>query len=158
MTNVHRRLFLKKTLAAGVVAIAAGAGLLRPARVLAAEWPKDAFASQSVEDALKNLFGTTQASGSGSIKIRAPLQAENGAVVPIAVDTNLSNVQSITILVEKNPQPLAASLNLSGPAAGYFQTRVKMGQSSNVHVAVKAGGKIYTASHHIKVTVGGCGG
>lgn len=158
MTNVHRRLFLKRTLAAGVVAVATGTGLLRPVRVLAAEWPKDAFASKSVEDTLKNLFGTAQASGSGAIKIKAPLQAENGAVVPIAVATELPDVQSITIMVEKNPQPLAANIKLSGPAESYFQTRVKMGQTSNVRVVVKAGGKIYSASHNIKVTVGGCGG
>ena len=37
-------------------------------------------------------------------------------------------------------------------------TRVKMGQSSNVHAVVKAGGKFYVATKEVKVTLGGCGG
>ena len=37
-------------------------------------------------------------------------------------------------------------------------TRVKMGQSSNVHAVVKANGKYYVATKEVKVTLGGCGG
>lgn len=155
VANVYRRSLLEKTLATGIVAVAAGAGLLRPARILAAEWPKDAFASESVEDALINLLGTAQASGSGAIKIKAPFQAENGAVVPISVTSDLPDVRSITIMVEKNTPPLAANLKLSGTAQGYFQVHVKMDRTSNVRVVVKAGGKIYSARHKIKVIVGG---
>ncbi|HBO76659.1 MAG TPA: thiosulfate oxidation carrier protein SoxY, partial [Cupriavidus sp.] len=40
----------------------------------------------------------------------------------------------------------------------FVSTRVKMGQTSVVHAAVKAGGKWYVASKEIKVTLGGCGG
>lgn len=157
MTHMHRRIFLKGSLASGVVAIAAGAGLLRPARVLAAEWPKDAFASKSVEDALKSLYGNAQTAASGSIKIKAPLQAENGAVVPISVTTTLPNVQSIAVMVEKNPQPLVASISLNG-AEGFFSARMKMGSTSDVHCLVRSGGKLYSTKQNIKVTVGGCGG
>jgi sulfur-oxidizing protein SoxY len=32
-----------------------------------------------------------------------------------------------------------------------------MGQTSNVHVVVKADGKLYTAVKEVKVTIGGCG-
>jgi sulfur-oxidizing protein SoxY len=38
------------------------------------------------------------------------------------------------------------------------QTRVKMGQSSNIHAVVKANGKLYAAVKETKVTLGGCGG
>jgi hypothetical protein len=37
-------------------------------------------------------------------------------------------------------------------------TRVKMGQSSNIHALVKADGKFYVATKEVKVTLGGCGG
>ncbi len=37
-------------------------------------------------------------------------------------------------------------------------TRIKMGQTSNVHAVVKADGKFYATSKEIKVTLGGCGG
>ena len=157
MTHLHRRTFLKGTLGAGTLALAASAGLLKPGRVLAAEWPKNAFESKSIADALNGLYGASQATASGSIKIKAPIQAENGAVVPIAVSADLPNVQGIAVLVEKNPQPLVANVSLNG-AEGYFSARMKMGQTSDVHVVCRAGGKLYSAKQTIKVTVGGCGG
>ena len=55
------------------------------------------------------------------------------------------------------PSPLAASIDITG-AAGYFRTKMKMGQTSPVHVVVKSGGKLYSAKQEIKVTTGGCGG
>lgn len=157
MTQLHRRTFLKGTLATSVVAVAAGAGLLKPTRVLAAEWPKNAFDAKSVEDTLKNLYGDSQAAASGSIKIKAPIQAENGAVVPISVSTTLPNVESIAVMVEKNERPLVCNVNLKG-AEGYFSARMKMGSTSDVVCVVKSGGKLYSAKQNIKVTVGGCGG
>lgn len=157
MTTLHRRTFLKGTLGAGTLALAASAGLLKPSRVLAAEWPKNAFESKSIADALNGLYGASASTASGSIKIKAPIQAENGAVVPIAVSADLPNVQGIAVLVEKNPQPLVASVSLAG-AEGYFSARMKMGQTSDVHVVCRAGGKLYSAKQTIKVTVGGCGG
>ena len=157
MTQLHRRTFLKGTLATSVVAVAAGAGLLKPARVLAAEWPKNAFDAKSVEDTLKSLYGNGQAAASGAIKIKAPIQAENGAVVPISVSTTLPNVESIAVLFEKNERPLVCSVSLKG-ADGYFSARMKMGSTSDVHCVVKSGGKLYSAKQNIKVTVGGCGG
>ena len=157
MTQLHRRTFLKGTLATSVVAVAAGAGLLKPARVLAAEWPKNAFDAKSVEDALKNLYGNAGAAESTSIKIKAPIQAENGAVVPFTVTTTLPNVESIAVMVEKNAQPLVCNVALKG-ADGFFSARMKMGSTSDVHCVVKSGGKLFSAKQNIKVTVGGCGG
>ena len=78
-------------------------------------------------------------------------------MVPIAVSATLPNVQGLAVFVEKNAQPLVASVALTG-AAGYFSARMKMGQTSDVHVVCKAGGKLYSAKQTIKVTVGGCGG
>ena len=157
MKDMNRRTFMQSTLAASVVAVAAGAGLLTPSRVLAAEWPKAAFESKSVEDALKSLYGSTQMSASSSIKIKAPLQAENGAVVPMQVNTSLPNVEAISVYVAKNNQPLVANVGLAG-AEGYFSARMKMGSTSDVVAVVKSGGKLYSAKQTVKVTVGGCGG
>ncbi|MEW6331958.1 MAG: thiosulfate oxidation carrier protein SoxY, partial [Pseudomonadota bacterium] len=67
------------------------------------------------------------------------------------------NVEAIAVFVEKNPSPLVAHASFTG-ADGYFSARMKMGQTSDVHAVVKAGGKLYTAKQNVKVTVGGCGG
>ena len=157
MTPMNRRTFLKGTVAGSVLAVAASAGLLAPTRVLAAAWPASAFEAKSIDDALKGLYGTTATAESKAITIKAPIQAENGAVVPITVSTTLANVEAIAIMVAGNANPLVANVALSG-AEGYFSARMKMGKTSDVKVVVKSGGKLHTASQQIKVTVGGCGG
>jgi len=141
-----------------VLAVAAGAGLLTPTKVLAAAWPKDAFGAKSEADAVAALFGTSSASESSAVKITAPIQAENGSVVPVKVDSSLDGVEGIAVIVEKNPSPLATNVEMSGGASGYYSTRIKMGKTSKVTAYVKSGGKLHTASQTVKVTVGGCGG
>ncbi len=157
MNRDSRRTFLKQSLAGAVIVAAAGAGLLKPGRVLAADWPKNAFAATSIENALRGLYGGAEVANSTAIKIKAPLQAENGAAVPITVLTDLPNVEAIGVFVEKNATPLIAHTEING-AGGFFQARMKMAQSSDVRAVVKSGGKLYSAKQMIKVTVGGCGG
>lgn len=144
-------------MAGSAVGVAVSAGLLHPTSVMAA-WPKAAFGADSAADAVAKLYGASDAAPSGEIQIKAPDIAENGAVVPVSVRTTLKNVESIAIIVEKNPSPLAASFTLSPGAQGYVSTRIKMGKTSNVLAVVKADGKLYSASKEVKVTIGGCGG
>ena len=157
MTRRPRRTFLKSSLASAVLIAVGGAGLLSPLRALAAEWPKDAFTAKKLEDALQALYGTTQMSPSAAVKLKAPTQAENSAQVQIQVATELPNVESIAVFVEKNPSPLVAQANFAG-AEGYFSARMKMAQTSDVYAVVKSEGKLYLAKQNIKVTAGGCGG
>jgi sulfur-oxidizing protein SoxY len=156
--GIDRREFLQGILAYAVAAVGAALGLIGPRRALAAEWPRDAYAAKTVEDALKNLYGTSATIASAEIKLRVPAQAENGAVVPISVSANLADVQAISVLVEKNVAPLAAHIAFTGGAVPYFATNVKMASTSDLHFIVKAGGKLYSAKQNVKVTVGGCGG
>ena len=108
-------------------------------------------------DVLKAMGGAS-AEKSTDIIITAPDIAENGAVVPIAVASKIAGTQSISILVEKNPSSLAAEFEILPGTEANVGTRVKMGQSSNIHAVVKAGGKYYVATKEVKVTLGGCGG
>jgi len=157
VTSLERRSFLKGTAAGAVLAVAAAGGLLRPSRVLAAQWPQDAFGADSMTAALKTLYGTDAVADSPDIELVAPLQAENGAKVPVKVETKLPDVESIDILVAKNARPLAGHATFPN-AYGFFSARIKMAESSDVHAVVKSGGKLYQAKMAIKVTVGGCGG
>jgi len=155
--NPLRRTLLKGTGAAGTVAVALAVGLLKPGQVLAAEWNKAAFDSKSIIEALKGI-GATAAVDSKDIAIKAPDIAENGAVVPVEVTSKIPGTESIAIVVEKNDRPLIAVFNLLNGAEGFVSTRIKMAQTSDVKVVVKAGGKMYTAKKEVKVTIGGCGG
>lgn len=130
------------------------AGLLKPGFALG--WNKAAFESRALADALKSIGAGTPAD-SRDIVITAPDIAENGAVVPIAVTSKIPNTQSIAILAEKNPFPLAAMFDVSGTGDTYVSVRLKMGQTSNVYAVVKADGKSYSAVKEIKITIGGCG-
>lgn len=159
MSTMKRRTFLKGAMTGSVLAVAAGSGLLKPTQVLAAAWPSDAHAAKTLDSAIKSLFGSSTTSASKAIKIKAPIQAENGAVVPISVSTNMKGIQGIGIFVEKNPSPWATSVDTSGGASGFYSARIKMGKTSPIHVVMKSkDGKLHVAKKTIKVTVGGCGG
>ena len=151
--NSARRILLQRSslLAAGLAA-----GLLRPLASLAA-WNKDAFGAKASADALKAL-GATGAAPSAGIAIEAPDIAENGAVVPIEVSSNLPGTTAIAVLVEKNPFPLAGKFNFAEGALPYVKLNVKLGETSEVRVIAWAGGKTFAASKEVKVTIGGCGG
>lgn len=155
--TIQRRVLMQRSLAAGTVGAAVGAGILNPRAVLAA-WPKEAFAANKMEQTLEKLFGTTEHAASGDIELKAPDIAENGAVVPVTITTTLPDVESISVVVENNPAPLAASFDMTPALDGYVSTRIKMGKTSNVLAVVRSGGKLYSASKEVKVTIGGCGG
>ena len=154
---MQRRTFLKGTLAGSAVAVAVGAGLLTPRMVLAA-WPKAAFEAKSVDDALAALFGSADNTPSGDIKIKAPDIAENGAVVPVTVNSSIKGVDNIAIIAAKNGTPLSANFKLGADTHATVATRIKMGKTSDVIAIVKANGKLYSARKNVKVTIGGCGG
>ena len=154
---MKRRTFLKGTLAGSMVGVAVSAGLLAPRAVLAA-WPTKAFENKDLNGAIENIHGTASHSASGDIKIKAPDIAENGAVVPVTVDSSLNGIESIAIIASANGTPLVASFNLGEGAQGFVSTRIKMGKTSDLIAVVKSGGKLFSASKTVKVTIGGCGG
>lgn len=153
-----RRLILK---GAAVLALIGMAGIrfdLTPAFAAANDkYPEDAFKQKNSDDAMKALYGKT-AEASDKIKLDAPEIAENGAVVPVAVSSTLPDVTSISILVAENPNALIASYRIPAGTIPNVANRIKMAKTSNVTAVVEAGGKLYSASKEVKVTVGGCGG
>ena len=157
MTSMKRRIFLKGSLATGAIGMAVSTGLLTP-RISLAAWSKEAFEATDVNGALNGLFGSSDLAGSDNIKIKAPDIAENGAVVPVSVTTDISGASSISIIAEKNAQPLAASFDLGPGTEGYVSTRIKMGKTASVIAVVKADGKLHSTGKEVKVTIGGCGG
>ena len=83
---------------------------------------------------------------SDQVTLKVPDIAENGAVVPVSVSTSLTDVESISVIVENNPTPLVAMFALSAQSVPEISVRIKMGESSKVQTVVKAGGKLYSAS------------
>jgi sulfur-oxidizing protein SoxY len=124
----------------------------------AGAWNKAAFDAKTMPELMKAL-GASAPAESKDVTLTAPDIAENGAVVPIGVATTVAGVKQMLVLVEKNPNTLAASFDVTDAVEASFTTRVKMGQSSDVYaVAITADGKALFAKKEVKVTLGGCGG
>ena len=148
---IGRRLFLQ-----GSVAIASL--LAVPRAILAAVWPENAFGASAASQAITELYGTDQTTPSTAISLSAPEIAENGAVVPVSVETTLENVRSVSIVVENNPRPLAISFDIPPGTLPDVACRIKMGKTSQVMAVVQTDSGLYSASKEVKVTIGGCGG
>jgi sulfur-oxidizing protein SoxY len=150
---INRRKMLKHSSA--VLGLLATAGLLP---TIAHAQAGGAFEAKSLADVVK-LMGGTNPVASADITLVAADIAENGAVVPLGISTNLPGVKRLMLLVEKNPNALAASFEVSDAIEANMTTRVKMGQSSNVYgVAMMNDGRVLFAQKEVKVTLGGCGG
>ena len=155
--NTTRRTVLRSATAGGVLAGLIAAGALRPTQVLAAEWNKAAFEAHDTAGALKGISAGSPAD-SKDLMLKVPDIAENGAVVPVDIVSNIPNTSSIAILVEKNPFPLSAQFDFANGALPEVSARLKLSQTSMVKAVAKADGKFYTVQKEVKVTVGGCGG
>ena len=167
--NISRRDFIRAT------------GLTCAALVMSGSLPffkKQAFAEkgasakpavaaaegENIKDVLKRFFGDRKIEDS-HVELKTPIIAENGAVVPIRVSSDLpmepdNYVKSIYIFVEGNIKPYTARVDLS-PANGKaeIKLRIKMRKTSNVRAVVETSkGKLYGAVNPVKVTIGGCGG
>jgi len=147
--NLTRRGMLKRIIAGSAIALVPFSTF--------AKWMETAFRSDTYAGALKAI-GSEGATLSDKVKLKAPEIAENGAVVPIRVSSSLDDIESISILVEKNPTPLTAQFKMFSGLKADFKIRVRMGQTSKIIAVVKANGKSYTAESSVKVTIGGCGG
>ncbi|AWI77939.1 thiosulfate oxidation carrier protein SoxY [Parazoarcus communis] len=154
--NNQRRETLKAGGGLGMLGLLAAAGLIKP-ELAEAAWNKGAFDAKTL-DAAMSAMGAGKPVESADVQIAAPDIAENGAVVPVGVVSNLPKTEQISIMIEKNPNMLAASFDIPAGTLPDVQTRVKMGQTSDVYAVVKADGKFYMAKKEIKVTLGGCGG
>ena len=156
--NRERRSVLKIGGGTTLLALVAAAGWLKPGAAQAQAWNKAAFDTKSLGDTMKALGGGEPAQSKDIVFFQTPDIAENGAVVPVGITSNIPKTDSIAILIEKNPNTLAAVFDIPAGTDPTITTRVKMGQSSNIYALVKADGKYYVAAKEVKVTLGGCGG
>ncbi len=154
MSKITRRTTLRAMMASG---LASFAPLPQARAENAPGWPEQAFQKKSEDDAMKALFGKP-AEASDKIGLEVPEIAENGAVVPVSVSSKLEGTTSIAILIPENPYTLAAHYKIAEGTAAGVACRLKMAKTSSVVAVVEAGGKLYSATKQVKVTLGGCGG
>lgn len=116
---------------------------------------RKAFEAKTLSEAFAAMGGLAPAN-SNLILLDVPETAENGAMVPVTVESKLPRTTQIAILVDKNPTALSADFTIPDGTEAYISTRIKMAQTASVVALVKAEGKFYKFSKEVKVTAGGC--
>lgn len=154
---MKRRSFIKTAIVASATGAAVTGGLLSSKAVMAASHAKDFTQAKSTEEVMK-MMGATDAAASDMIKIKSPEIAENGAVVPVGITSEIEGTTEIVALISNNPVPYAASYTVGAKAKAAVKSRFKMAKTTDVVAVVKANDKFYMAKSNIKVTKGGCGG
>ncbi|HEY3564236.1 MAG TPA: thiosulfate oxidation carrier protein SoxY [Casimicrobiaceae bacterium] len=154
----ERRHALRRGGGLSLLTLVAAAGWLPRSASASDTWNKGAFETHSLDETMKALGGSSPVPSKDIVFFSTPDIAENGAVVPIGITSTVPKTEAIAILVEKNPNMLAAVFDVPAGTEASLSTRIKMGQTSNVFALVRADGKYYVNSKEIKVTLGGCGG
>ncbi len=106
--------------------------------------------------------GRPMQDGTGVLTLDAPYRAEDAALVPVTVRTvapatDAAHVRQITMVIDENPSPLAATFTL-GPSfgPGSLSARVRVDSYTNIHaVAETADGRLYVVQRFVKAA-GGC--
>lgn len=160
--KMSRRAFLQAS-ATGTAMLAVMASGLMPALAAAATNPLAAgddrkpFEAQTLDDVVKALGGS-KAQPSSDISFQAPPIAENGAVVPLVIESKLPGTRMIAIVSEKNPHALTAAFHIPDGTDPYIMTRVKIAETSKVYALVQTDKGFFYTDQLVKVTLGGCGG
>jgi sulfur-oxidizing protein SoxY len=147
--NISKRRFVQ--VAISVLALAA-----LPVKLFARA--TTAFGANSAENVYQALFGNRLVSENPELRMKIPDIAENGAVVPVTLSTDIEGVESMYIIVDKNPNPLSVSFHMGPTSVSEISVRIKMAESSVVRGLVKTKSNVYSTSKLVKVTIGGCGG
>jgi sulfur-oxidizing protein SoxY len=113
------------------------------------------FSARTFAEAIGALGGVP--TPSALITLDAPALADNGAVVPVTVTSALAGTREIVLLVDGNPQPVAARFSIPPGTDAFVATRIRMAGNGTVYAAVRTDDGLYAAARAIEVTVGGCG-
>ncbi len=100
--------------------------------------------------------------GVGVLSLEAPARAEDAALVPITIRSELPavsdlRIQKITLVIDGNPSPVAAEFELGAQRrVTEISTRVRVDAYTNIHaVAELSDGKLYSVAKFVKAS-GGC--
>ena len=109
-----------------------------------------------------DLYGDAKiADGTGMITLATPYRAHDAAVVPVALTVDPGagrTVEELSIIIDENPVPLAATFHFEEEAAGRIslETRVRVNAYSNVRaIATLDDGSLYQVANFVKAS-GGC--
>ena len=102
------------------------------------------------------------ADGAGVIALDAPYRAEDAAIVPITIRSELPagsalKIEKITLVIDNNPAPVAAVFTFGDAGTiTAISTRVRVDAYTNMHaVAEMSDGTLHAVAKFVKAS-GGC--
>ena len=159
---MERRKFLSMTL--GALALATV-----PASVRAEDYRKSkptVWTAHTVEDGIKNLYGSTTLIESG-VKLKAAGEsfdsgkkavASSGGAIPVDFSTEIP-AKSIAVFQDANPESAVCVYTVSKYSVNDYSIKIKMGKPGTITVVVEGlDGKLYAAKQTLDVALGGCEG
>jgi sulfur-oxidizing protein SoxY len=155
MTTTHnRREFIKKAGVFTGFSILSAAGYLN-SRLVYAENAIN-FEALPMDLILQAVLKGKPVVDSNKIHIKIAASADNKIPVPITVETDLKDIKSISILVEQNTVPLAATFELSPTLLPFVSTRLKLMRTSIVFVLLETNKVFYAAKQKVTVSESSC--
>ncbi|AMK78662.1 MULTISPECIES: thiosulfate oxidation carrier protein SoxY [Methylomonas] len=147
-----RRLFLQHSgiLITGV--LLAGKSAIAFAERLAKHFAADEFATIYTQ-----IIGQRPVINSDKINLILPEIAEDGAVVPVSIASELDGIEKLYLFADKNPTPLLAEFELTPLIAPFLTARIKLAESCNVILLAEHNGELLRTSSWVNVMRGGCG-
>jgi sulfur-oxidizing protein SoxY len=147
----------RRLLQGAAAMVSVGVVALRPAQAALPD-PLAAFTAETFGDAVAALVGATGSVlvPSALVTLDVPVVADNGAFVPVTVASALPGTREILLLVDGNPQPVAARFLIPPGTEPFVATRIRMAASGTVHAAVRTEEGVFAAMRSVQVAVGGC--
>lgn len=125
--------------------------------VAQAAWNAAAFRARNLAEAVDVLGGAAPRPGT-EVSLQAPDIAEDGGAVPLAVSVAGLGARRLLLLIDRNPNPLAAVFELGEALEPAFRVNVKMGRTATVYAAaMMADGRVLYAAKEVRIVLGGCG-
>ena len=125
------------------------AGMLLP-RGAEGAYPTRAFLAREIPEALREAYGTADIGESEQIEIDAPHIASDANMVPVRIRSGLENTESIALVVNGNKSPFTAYFKLY-EEQNFVTTRVRLADSTDLLVVVKANGVLHTNTRAVRV-------
>jgi sulfur-oxidizing protein SoxY len=147
-----RRGFLRRVVAAAGLVCVAEYTRAGTRRRIPTDDPDDALAL-----ALRREVGPAGIESTSLLTFTIPSVAEDGAVVPVSLESRIAHTDRLVLFAEKNPFPLLAAFDFAAPALPFVTLRVKLNATGRVVALARANGRYHLVERSVRVVVGGCG-
>jgi len=149
---MDRRKFLGLGLAAAAVA---------PVALQAVDFRKekpDAWTAQTVNDAIKALYGNATPTVNDAITLKTPKVASNGGAIPVTVRSDIK-AKTVSLFQDINPESAVCVWSVPEGGVVDYSVKIKMKGSGKLTVVIEdTDGKLHSKSNELEVALGGCEG